>query len=98
METATELEAARQASLDLLVDTYLHAFRAADVETALSTLAEDVELDLVGSTPSSIRLTEAVRAHHLQHFANTIHERHLPLPLLYAQGFTPHDLPFVGRI
>jgi ketosteroid isomerase-like protein len=98
METGTELEAARQASLDLLVDTYLHAFRAADVETALSTLAEDVELDLVGSTPSSIRGKEAVRANHLEEFANTMHERDLPLRRLYGPGFVADELVWEGRV
>jgi len=98
METGTELDAAQRTRLDLLVDTYLHALRDGDVETALSTLADDVELDLVGSTPSSIRGKDAVRAHHLSEFANTMHERDVPRRRLYGPGFVVDELIWEGRI
>ena len=98
MENGIGLDAARRSKLDLLVDTYLHALRAADVETALSTLADDVELDLVGDTPNLIRGKDAVRAHHLSEFANTIHERNVPLRRLYGSGFVVDELIWEGRI
>jgi uncharacterized protein len=98
MENGTEVDAAQRATADLLIDTYLHAIRAADIETALSTLADGVELDLVGSTPSSIRGKEAVRAHHLEEFANTIHERDVHLRRLHGPGFVVDELVWEGRI
>jgi uncharacterized protein len=98
MENGTELDAAQRTKIDLLVDTYLHALRDGDVETALSTLADDVELDLVGGSPSSIRGKDAVRAHHLSEFANTMHERDVPLRRLYGPGFVVDELIWEGRI
>jgi uncharacterized protein len=98
MENGTELDAAQRTRLDLLVDTYLHALRDGDVETALSTLADDVELDLVGSALDSIRGRDAVRAHHLSEFANTMHERDVPLRRLYGPGFVVDELIWEGRI
>jgi uncharacterized protein len=98
MENGIGLEEAEHTKLDLLVDTYLHALRSADVETALSTLADEVELDLVGCTPTSIRGKDAVRAHHLSEFANTMHERDIPLRRLYGPGFVIDELIWEGRI
>jgi steroid delta-isomerase-like uncharacterized protein len=98
MENGTELDAAQRTKLDLLVDTYLHALRDGDVETALSTLADDVELDLVGSALDSIRGRDAVRAHHLSEFANTMHERDVPLRRLYGPSFVVDELIWEGRI
>jgi uncharacterized protein len=92
------LDAAQRTRLDLLVDTYLHGLRDGDVETLLSTCADDIELDLVGSTPTSIRGKDAVRAHHLSEFANTMHERDVPLRRLYGFGFVLDELIWEGRI
>lgn len=98
MEIETAFEAAYLTRLDLLVDTHLHALRDGDVETALGGLTEDVEYDLVGCTPSSIRGKDAVRAHHVQDFANTMHERDVPLRRLYGDGFVIDELIWEGRI
>ncbi len=98
MESETGLDAAQRTRLDLLVDTHLHALRDGDVETALGCVAEDVEYDLVGNATSSIRGKEAVRAHHVQEFANTMHERNVPLRRLYGQDFVVDELIWEGRI
>jgi hypothetical protein len=98
MESATGHDAAQRASLDLLVDTHLHALRDCDVETAMGCVAESVEYELVGNATSSIRGKDAVRAHHVQEFANTIHERNVPLRRLYGQDFVVDELIWEGRI
>ena len=84
--------------MDRVLDTYLHALRDGDLETLMSTVAEEVEYDLVGATPSSIRGREAVRAHHLQDFANTMHERDIPLRRLHGEGFVMDEQIWEGRI
>lgn len=84
--------------LDLLVDSHLHALREGDIESVMSTITEDVEYDLVGSSVNSIRGKEAVRFHHLQEFANTMHERDIPLRRLIGRGFVVDELIWEGRV
>jgi hypothetical protein len=98
MDSETTLDAARRSLLDLLVDTLLHALRGGDVETVMACLTDDVEYDLVGSSPSSLRGKDAVRAHHVQEFANTMPERDVPLRRLYGNGFVIDELIWEGRI
>lgn len=91
-------DATERTALDLLVDTHLHALRDGDVETVMSTVTDDVEYDLVGTFPSSVRGRDAVRTHHLQEFANTMYERDVPLRRLYGDGFVVDELIWEGRI
>jgi len=85
-------------ALELLVDTHLHALRDGDLETIMGTVRDDVEYDLIGAVPNSLRGRDAVRAHHLQEFANTMHERDVPLRRLYGEGFVVDELIWEGRI
>ena len=87
-----------RAEVDLLLDTHLRALRDGDVETLMNTVSEDVEYDLVGATPASLRGRDAVRAHHLQEFANTMLERSIPLRRLHGQGFVIDEQIWEGRI
>jgi steroid delta-isomerase-like uncharacterized protein len=89
---------AHRTGLDLLVDTHLHALREGDVETVMSTITDDVEYDLVGTLGGTIRGREAIRAHHLEEFANTMHERDVPLRRLYGAGFVVDELIWEGHI
>ncbi len=98
MQREYSLNAAHRASLDLLIDTHLHALREADLETIMSTVTDDVEYDLVGSELTTVRGRDAVRAHHQQEFANTMHERDVPLRRLYGDGFVVDELVWEGRV
>ena len=92
------MEHSQRAPIDLLVDSHLNALRDGDVEAVLDTLTEDVEYDLVGASPNTLRGRDAVRAHHLQEFANTMYERDVPLRRLYGDGFVVDELIWEGRI
>jgi len=98
MENRLAVDVAQRTRLDLLVDAHLHALRDSDIETVMSCASEDVEYDLVGSAPSAIRGREAVRNHHLREFANTMHERNVPVRRLYGEGFVVDELTWEGRI
>ena len=87
-----------RAEVDRLLDTHLRALGDNDVETLLSTVAEDVEYELVGATPVSVRGKDAVRAHHLQEFANTMLERRIPLRRLHGEGFVVDEEIWEGRV
>jgi hypothetical protein len=98
MDSETALDAARRTQLDMLVDTLLHALRGGDVETLMAGLTDDVEYELVGSSPSAIHGKDAVRAHHVRELANTMPERDIPLRRLYGHGFVIDELIWEGRI
>lgn len=98
MDGRIEFDASRRSGLDLLVDTHLHALREGDVETVMSTVNEDVEYDLVGSLSSPIRGCEAIRAHHLAEFANTMYERDVPLRRLHGESFVVDELIWEGHV
>lgn len=98
MKGGIAVNATERAKLDLLVDTQLHALRDGDVETLLGTMTEDVEYDLVGTTPNSVHGKDAVRTHHLQELANIMHERDVPLRRLYGDGFVIDEMIWEGRI
>ena len=98
MATPFVVESARREDLDLLVDTHLRALRDGDVETVMSTLTDDVEYDIVGNIPGSLRGQDAVRAHLVQALANTMHERDVPLRRLYGDGFVVDELIWEGRV
>ena len=93
-----EFDSSRRTGLDLLVDTHLHALREGDVETVLSTVNEDVEYDLVGSQSATIHGHEAIRAYHLAEFANTMHERDVPLRRFHGEGFVVDELIWEGHV
>lgn len=84
--------------LDALVDSHLHALRDGDLEAVMSTTTDDVVYELIGGALRTVRGREGVRAHHLQEFANTIHERDIPLRRLYGDGFVVDELIWEGRI
>lgn len=92
------VDATQRTVLDLLVDTHLHAVRDGDVETVMSTVTDDVEYELVGNIPNAVHGKDAVRTHHLQEFANMMHERDVPLRRLYGDGFVVDELIWEGRI
>jgi len=98
VERGIPVGATQRARLDLLVDTQLHALRDGDVETITSTMTDDVEYDLVGAFPNSVRGRDAVRAHLLREFANTMYERDVPLRRLYGDGFVVDEMIWEGRI
>src|ERR1700730_8770352 len=98
MDSETAHDAARRTQLDLLVDTIVHALCRGDLETVMASLTDDIEYDLVGSSPSSLRGKDEVRAHHLREFANTMPERDIPLRRLHGDGFVIDEVVWEGRI
>lgn len=84
--------------LDLLVDTHMRALGEGDVETLLTTLADDIEHELVGGSTVPARGKDAVRAHYIQAFANAMQERNIPLRRLYGEGFVIDEAIWEGRI
>lgn len=64
----------------------------------MSTVTDDVEYDVVGSIPTTLHGKDAVRMYHVQEFANTIHERDVPIRRLCGEGFVVDELIWEGRI
>ena len=87
-----------QAQLKALVDSHLQALRDGDVDAVMNATTDDVVYELIGGTLGAVRGREAVRAHHLREFANTIHERDIPVRRLYGDGFAVDELIWEGRI
>ena len=88
----------RRAGLDRLVDAYLRAERAGDVETMLDAVSDDVEHEMFGAGDNPVRGREGLRARSLAHFANQATERQIPLRRLYGDGFVVDEAVWEGRI
>jgi ketosteroid isomerase-like protein len=98
MESRIDAGSVQRASLDRLVETQLRAVGDSDLETLLTTMTDDIEYDIVGTSANPVRGKDAVRAHYLQEFANAVQERHIPLRRLYGEGFVIDELVWEGRI
>jgi steroid delta-isomerase-like uncharacterized protein len=98
MGGATGVGSAQRVKLDLLVDTHVRALGDGDLETLLTTVTDDIELELVGVATSPTRGKDAVRAQCMQEFANAMQERNIPLRRLYGDGFVIDEVIWEGRI
>lgn len=88
----------RRARVDRLVDTYLRAEAAADVDTILSLATEDVDYEHVGFEAGNVSGVNAVRALYQHEFANVVHERDTTIRRLYGDGFVVDERLWESRV
>ncbi|GAC1574467.1 MAG: hypothetical protein NVS3B24_01630 [Candidatus Dormibacteria bacterium] len=98
MTASARQAVAHRTRVDILIDTHLRALGDGDVETLLSTVADDIEYDFMVGSPAPVRGKDAVRAHHLSEFANASLERCIPLRRLYGETFVVDEVIWEGRI
>jgi ketosteroid isomerase-like protein len=82
----------------LLIQTHMRALGEGDLEALIATMTDDIECDLVGGSPNRVRGKDAVRAHFMGEFANTMGERVIPLRRLYGAGFVVDEAIWEGRV
>jgi hypothetical protein len=88
----------RRARVDRLVDTYLRAEAAADVDTVLSLTTENVNYEHVGFEETNASGVNAVRALYQREFANVVHERDTTIRRLYGDGFVVDERLWESRV
>jgi limonene-1,2-epoxide hydrolase len=87
-----------RARVDRLVDTYLRAEAAADVDTVLSLTTTDVGYESIGFEEIHASGVSAVRAHYQDEFANVVHERDTTIRRLHGDGFVVDERLWDNRV
>jgi hypothetical protein len=98
MVIQTRVRAMQRSKLDRLVDSFLRAEGAADVDTIQSLATEDVEYQQFGFETRSASGTNALRVQYQQDFANVVHEHDSPLRRLHGDGFVVDESTWEGRV
>ncbi len=85
-------------SLDAVVDRYLSALNATDIEAIVSILTTDVEHEQIGAVKDAAHGIAAVRARFAQQFVGARFERDVPLRRLYGNGFVVDERIWEGQV